>query len=489
MQGAALRVICQGGRRGPSDHDADGFIRRGGGQSQRADIIGAPVQGQRAFPGNHRIGGIDIAIQHQGLFSRLDQVRAVTVHGKIAVEHGVVQIVRKFDIQRTVPGGIHHQVARAAGAGGKMPDDGLVRIGRRHVKIQGEVCVHNHLRIGIKGRNFRHRGTVHGRNVNLVRSAGNDDAAAFHPLDAESQAFQRGIERKVLVEPRHQVAGRQAGDRSVGQQNAYGFQFAHGDQDIRINVHVQREVGSVPAEGNGARGRVIELEQALLVPGSGIRGIVRTHMQGIIPRQRQISRQAGNGRSRRGGIDAAHLVPGQAAQVNIPGIGLRIHGYAAGSGVGSCMLQPSLGNGDVVGNRLVVHVQNGTAVNGNIPGPQGTGAQRLHRAAVQGGSSLVIVSGVQFQDRGPAGPVHDQSSCPGNLPDPGACALSIAQLNRAAGNGERPRSGIVLRQHQRSGSGLFHPGVQGAFRSYGGVHQNEVIGVGEFEQACSAVSL
>ena len=29
---------------------------------------------------------------------------------------------------------------------------------------------------------------------------------SFHPLDAESQAFQRGIERKVLVEPRHQLS-------------------------------------------------------------------------------------------------------------------------------------------------------------------------------------------------------------------------------------------------------------------------------------------
>ena len=36
--------MCIRDSRGPSDHDADGFICRGGGQSQRADVIGAPVQ-------------------------------------------------------------------------------------------------------------------------------------------------------------------------------------------------------------------------------------------------------------------------------------------------------------------------------------------------------------------------------------------------------------------------------------------------------------
>ncbi len=156
FQGTAFIFIRQSGCDSPSNHGARHCICRSGGQSQRAGIVGASVQFQRAFFNNNRIGGIDIAIQCQGLFSRLDQVRAVTVHGKIAVEHGVVQIVRKFDFQGTVSGGIHRQVTRAAGAGGKMPDNSLVRIGCGYVKIQGEIRVHNHLRIGIQGRNFRY---------------------------------------------------------------------------------------------------------------------------------------------------------------------------------------------------------------------------------------------------------------------------------------------------------------------------------------------
>ena len=167
-------------------------------------------------------------------------------------------------------------------------------------------------------------------------------------------------------------------------------------------------------------------------------------MQGIIPRQRQISRQAGNGRSRRGGIDASYFVAGQASQVNVPGISLRIYGYAARRGVGPGMLQPSFGNSDIIGNRLSVHIQDGTAVDENIASSQGTGAQRLHCAAVQRSSTLIIVGGVQFQSRGTCRPVHHQSPCSGNLPCPGAGSLSIAQLNRAAGNGERSRRAIVL---------------------------------------------
>ena len=156
LQGTAFIFIRQSGCDSPTNHGTRNCICRSGGQSQRADVVDAPVQNQCAFFGNHCIGCTDTPIQHQRLFSCFDQVRTVSVYDKISVKNGIVQIVGQFNIQGTFSGDIHCQIASSAGSGGKITNDGLVRIRCGNIKIQRKILINNHLSIGIQSRNFRH---------------------------------------------------------------------------------------------------------------------------------------------------------------------------------------------------------------------------------------------------------------------------------------------------------------------------------------------